>query len=394
MFSSFHGVASTISSVKSLANNERRPCAGCGRTLAFSRILAGLETYEACRVCTQYFCGNCISKAPLLIPQQILHPTYHEQSNLAPWLCHKACRPTAVSYYMMEFREECEKKFKDYVVRYMHGGERQQQFYPLPPPSEDTLKRKALRLAQLAEVVGSVTGYNLYVKTLKYAYYGTEFYKLLMEENLLNALKPIVDNLQMFGVIKGSDHRSWIRVYYLAWKHQLEYKTDPGAPRRGRLAGDAGVLQESCSIELLDLVAAHLPSAQFLYAAPLHAPHSNDDMSAWYLGQLVRRQGWSVLIAETNTRKLPDGRKVPAFCLLARCDAASGKKEAALCVRGTQNASDWSINLNEDPAPFAYCAGSGVDEEYLSVTGYVHRGMHEVIFVTKSRAFYSFLIVP
>ena len=374
MFSSFQGVASTISSVKSLASSERRSCVGCGRTVAYSRILAGLETYEACRVCSQSFCGNCISKAPLLIPHQILHPSYHDQPSVAPWLCHKACRPTAVSYYMMEFREECEKRFKDYVVRYMHGGERQQQFYLLPPPREDTFKRRALRIAQLAEVVGSVTGYNLYVKTLKYAYYGTEFYKLLMEEDLLNALKPIVDNLQTFGVIKSSDHRSWIRVYYLAWKHQLEYKTDPCARSRGR---EAGVLQERCSVDLLDLVAAHLPSAQFLYAAHLHAPHSGDDMNSWYLSQLVRRQGWTVLIAETHTRRLPDGRKTPAFCLLARCDPASGRKEAALCVRGTQSASDWSINLNEDPAPFAYCAGAGVDAEYLSVVGHVHRGMHE-----------------
>jgi hypothetical protein len=130
------------------------------------------------------------------------------------------------------------------------------------------------------------------------------------------------------------------------------------------------------------------------------------------------------LTARTNTTKLPDGRRCPAFALALRChrpptpdlDSRSNSgeekrrdpagtagrvvREALLVIRGTTEAQDWSINMEEAPVPFAYIptrttppprtdAATGADTDATTdattaatgaggeVHGHVHAGMHK-----------------
>lgn len=142
---------------------------------------------------------------------------------------------------------------------------------------------------------------------------------------------------------------------------------------------------------------------------------------SWYLSCLIARQGWTLLTARTDTTKLPDGRRCPAFALALRChrpptpdldsrrnsgeekrrDPAGGAgrvvREALLVIRGTTEAQDWSINMEEAPVPFVYIptrttppprsdaatAGAGTDATTAAtgtggeVQGHVHAGMHK-----------------
>jgi len=335
-----------------------------------------------CRVCDGIFCDKtCSKELELDIPKELLHPSRHESFNKGEKqqsvVCDETCAERVREWHMAAWKAEFKAQCNTIFLEFIEADGKHKKTFKEPGQTEDTLKQKALRVAQVAEYAAGVAGLGFYYTALKYAYYGREFYSLILKEDVVNALTPVVENLKEFKVLKSnSDYKALIYLYYLGCKHELERKIDPTIEFKGHELGDEGIISHNCPGEILDDLAEYLPAAQFLYASRLQKPYHSNEWSCWYLCELTKRQGWTVLVCVNDSKKLPNGTKVPAFALLARTNSSTGEKEALLIVRGTHQAMDWSINLSEEPHSFTYKAGS-LTSSLSPVSGFVHKGMYE-----------------
>jgi hypothetical protein len=351
----------------SVAAYDAAYCSKCESSISNAQVALGLQTYEQCRICGFKFCGKCISKEAMTIPNDALIPEFRGKENVVPWLC-ESCRTVANDLWMQEFRATFWKDTELRLEQFLASEQIIHMFFDLPKPSEDTYKRKAERLAQIAEAAAEISGYRMYFQALKYAYYSKELYQLLIAGDILNMLGPVIAELDRLGA-RSMGTKGVLQLYYLSCQHKLETKIDPA--KEYVAFTDQGhktephLLSADCSEELLDRIGRHLDFGQFLYIACLPAPHNGNDWSSWYLTKLVRRSGWTVIACVNETTKLKNDRKCPSFALLARCQG--DVKEAVLVVRGSKSVMDWSINLNEDPTEFTYYKGAGIGEPVLGV---------------------------
>jgi hypothetical protein len=266
--------------------------------------------------------------------------------------------------------------------------------------------------------VADFTGFTLTIKAMKYAYYSSELFNLLISSDIYLVLNPLIENLKQYGI---DGPTAILNLYYLSCKHQLEhkqfryqtsyYRRPPALPpkdgtsRRRRPIHDTkkGVLSYDCPNEVVEYVSRYLSAAQWLYNSSLPAPHSSNEWSSWYLSRLVSRQKWTLLMCVNETTKLPNGNKCPAFALLARItssedreeegealgsnnpskeaahDAQGEKKEAILVVRGSASTMDWSINFQETLELFPYRYYSFEENEVKSVDGHAHSGFAQSV---------------
>ena len=288
------------------------------------------------------------------------------------WLCNK-CKPECDKIWLKEFQDNIHGKYDSIIDTYFYNDGRYQVFFHIPSIQEDNAKRKALRAVQVAEYGFAMAGYDAIFKVAKYAYYGREIYNTLIKAELLSVMKPIIDNLKIYGV-KTDDYMTPLYLYYLSCKHQAIFNKDPGYESRGHSANDPGIIHEKCPTDLLDYAGKYLGAAQLLYIAHLHEPHHTNEWSSWYLTKLTSRQQYTVIMCQNETSLLRNGTKCPAFALLAKTSGA--EKEVQLIIRGTHQVMDWSINLNEDPVLIPYANGKS-REAIQIIEGWIHRGMYE-----------------
>jgi hypothetical protein len=144
-----------------------------------------------------------------------------------------------------------------------------------------------------------------------------------------------------------------------------------------------GVLASDCPLHVLEYISRFISPAQWLYTAVLPAPHDNNDWSSWYLSNMIKHQGWSLLMNINDTTKLPDGKKCPAFAIVARTqrDPKNPKlilhKEAMLVIRGSQSTMDWSINFEEELMEMSFSYRPMTSPSNLQhVMGYAHKGIY------------------
>lgn len=220
---------------------------------------------------------------------------------------------------MQEFRKEITSRFEDYVNIYMSDEEKQHFFFHIPKETpEDTAYRKALRMIHIAGAVAGLSGYAMAYNAVKYAYYSSELVNILTEGGILGILNPLLDSLKQCGLsITGPT--AILRLYYLGCYHTLQAKMDC-SPRRLLYTADCpGVLFPECPLPVLEYVSSYLSAAQWMYMSSLPPPHQDADWGSWYLGQIIRRQGWTLLMCVNESSKIPDGSKCPAFALVTRC---------------------------------------------------------------------------
>lgn len=300
-----------------------------------------LTNQNTCRCCCRLFCNACIAKSAVNVPNHLLDITFQNKNTLTPpdrqFLCLHRCTPRVVNWCMQEFRKEITARFDDYVNIYMTEEERQHFFFNIPKESpEDTAYRKALRMIHIAGVVAGFSGYAMTYNAVKYAYYSSELVNILTEGGILGILNPLMESLKECGMgITGPT--ALLRLYYLGCYHTLQAKIDTS--RRSLLyeADKPGVLFSECPLPVLEYVNAYLSAAQWMYMSSLPPPHHDTDWGSWYLSQIIRRQGWSLLMCINDSSKIPDGSKCPAFALVTRCfrtpsTSSSGNNDGELLV--------------------------------------------------------------
>lgn len=252
------------------------------------------------------------------------------------YLCTKRCTPKMMHRVMELFRDEIneqfESHFNDFII---HEPRRSRCYFPFPANiPEDTTYRQALRMAQIAVVVADFTGFSLTLKAVKVMAVGSELMNVLVKGDVLPMLSPLLESLKGHGI---DGPTALLRLYYLGCAHtmrslqraqvsklqlyyqpQLPYPQQVDAQPSDATVGQTGVLLSRCPPAVIDYVCQYISAAEWLYVACLPSPHDTMEWSTWYLGRLVRRQHWSVLMCLHDTTKLPDGLKAPAFAVLCR----------------------------------------------------------------------------
>jgi hypothetical protein len=416
-------------------------CANCGDQF---NIIVNYSYH--CRMCNQTFCPKCLEMSKFPIPNRLLFkykdekeekeestPTEGKESTtpvssatkekeLKPrYLCKAKCLPEATIYCMNLFRSNMEEKFYPILSNYLESHSQYHDYFPIESISspKDTSYRQTLRIVQVVEQVSNYVGWGTVIKTMKYAYYSSELYKLLISSDIYLVLEPLMENLKGYGI---DGPTALLNLYYLCCKHQLEYKQFryQTSYYRKKIAFrnitpemnvKTGILSYDCPYEVIDYVSRYVSAAQWLYNSYLPAPHNGNEWSSWALSRQVSRQKWSVLMCINETTKLPNGNKCPAFALLARnnsClennggeqgedwnsssnssntnsnnnihkkagtgDDEGERKEALLIIRGSSSTLDWSINFQESLELYSYQYYDFTDNEVKTVDGHAHSG--------------------
>ncbi len=282
-----------------------------------------LTSQNTCRMCCKIFCNSCIGKTAVNVPNHYLDITFQNKTAHAQperqYLCLHRCTPRVINACMHAFRKEITSRFEEYVNSFLSDEQKQHFFFNIPEASpEDTAYRKALRMIHIAGVVAGMTGYAMTYNAVKYAYYSSELVNILTEGGILGILTPLLESLKECGIgITGPT--AMMRLYYLGCYHTLQSKIDNS--RRSALYEShlPGVIYSECPLAVLEYVNGYLSAAQWMYLSSLPPPHQDNDWGSWYLSQIIRRQGWSLLMCINDSTKIPDGSKCPAFALVTRC---------------------------------------------------------------------------
>lgn len=340
-----------LSAKKYLEDSAKSATSGADQLLTHtSRIMSTVKVYEnchicqaqisvlgnyltsqnTCRMCCKLFCNSCIAKSSVNVPNHLLDISFQSKTaHVQPerqFLCLKRCMPRVVHACMQAFRNEITARFEDYLNIFLSDERAQHFFFCIPKESpEDTAYRKALRMIHIAGVVAGMSGYAMTYNAVKYAYYSSELVNILTEGNILGILTPLLESLKQCG-LGFSGPTAVLRLYYLGCYHTLQAKVDTS--RRSLLyeADKPGVIYPECPQAVLEYVNSYLSAAQWQYMSALPPPHQDNDWGSWYLSQIIRKQGWSLLMCINDSSKIPDGSKCPAFALVTRCfEAADGE---------------------------------------------------------------------
>eukprot|EP01040_Poterioochromonas_malhamensis_P005389 gene5389-5781_t len=353
---------------------------------------------HTCRICNQAFCSNCLEQSAFPIPSAILYNESNRgsmkkeqqealnKSDKVQYLCKEKCLPFAIEYSMNLFQETMKEKLLKILFSYIESNYQYQEYFPRPiSRTEDTALRQATRVAQIAEVVATLTGFSFPVKALKYAYFSTELVNALISADLFKALNPLLEKLKLYGI---NDPSAILYLYYLGCKHTLEYKQNFLLNKDAAYSlTQTGVLMSECPVEAIEYVSRYISAAQFLYSSVLPPPHNDNDWSSWYLSKMISRQKWTLLMCVNEATKLPNGKKCPAFAIIARDESYlfdgedakknhdNHKKEALLIIRGSVSTMDWGINFQDTHDPYTYSYYSPVERKIITVEGYGHSGI-------------------
>jgi len=302
----------------------------CSKCNAQVNVLGNyLTSQNQCRMCSKLFCNACIAKSSVNVPNHLLDITFQNKTAHAQperqFLCLHRCTPRVINACMLAFRKEITCRFEDYVNAFLEEEKKQHFFFPIPSASpEDTAYRKALRMIHIAGVVAGMTGYAMTYNAVKYAYYSSELVNILTEGGILSILTPLLESLKECGIgISGPT--ALMRLYYLGCYHTLQSKIDTTSRSLLYTSDKTGVLYSECPLAVLQYVNSYLSAAQWMYLSSLPPPHQDNDWGSWYLSQIIRRQGWSLLMCINESTKIPDGSKCPAFALVTRCVGGDGE---------------------------------------------------------------------
>ena len=121
------------------------------------------------------------------------------------------------------------------------------------------------------------------------------------------------------------------RLYYLACEEQLRIKTKETSSTNNQNKESTVAPQE-----LLDYIARHTPIAQWMYMTKLPAPRHKENWTSWYYQQLVKKDGYILLIAKNESGQ-KFGTKMPAFSVLVKKNDNNEEEpgELLIVVRGS-----------------------------------------------------------
>jgi hypothetical protein len=393
----------------------------CKKNISLATFYGNKTSSNKCKKCCKLFCSVCITKSSFKVPGFLLdvefHPPmgkkYDDTYQLLCAPCMERAQLEAIEIFLKEMNETYGPNLEKYVSATANASttEVPQYFFPMPSDESDSRTRQAMRFAHMADVVKDVVGIKLVVNVAKFGYAGKQLMDLVIGADAKALLTPLMDALALYGITGPT---ALARCYYLSCKHNLDTKLLSAhaieSTIRGTFAESAertGAASSStipdlvaglgfaaaaaacrneylgpCPLSLIQYLSDYASIAQWLYLSEVPNPRSGNDWSSWYLSQLIRQRGWTLLMCINETTKLPSGAKVPAFCVVARTSPSnvtnpnnpSGlHREAMLVVRGSKSSMDWAINMEESTVPLQYHCGSPAGSV---VTGQAHKGIY------------------
>ena len=126
-------------------------------------------------------------------------------------------------------------------------------------------------------------------------------------------------------------------VFYLSAEHNLQRMSGSGdAALRGLLSSPS---VRVCPNAELDRVGCCLDKAQWLYSTTIPGIHETQPWTEWFLSRVLLREGWTLVGCNLHNARAPlcdlaNPVIAPCFALAVRV-LPGGKREAALCIRGT-----------------------------------------------------------
>eukprot|EP00603_Paraphysomonas_imperforata_P006995 CAMPEP_0114424922 /NCGR_PEP_ID=MMETSP0103-20121206/6954_1 /TAXON_ID=37642 ORGANISM="Paraphysomonas imperforata, Strain PA2" /NCGR_SAMPLE_ID=MMETSP0103 /ASSEMBLY_ACC=CAM_ASM_000201 /LENGTH=672 /DNA_ID=CAMNT_0001593711 /DNA_START=38 /DNA_END=2053 /DNA_ORIENTATION=+ len=352
--------------------DDGNTCRSCGKVLSTTLAMTNISTLHACCTCGLMCCNDCLMESPGEIPDELwAHPTLKKEAyKKKVKFCKNKCRDRLFAFWMKQFADENREKYLEALHFFLRNGAETFPTLSKPKGLEDSKLRKAMRMMVLAEYAAEAVGYDIYLKALKLFAAGGGMMGILLQNNYVAMMYPLMGLLKDFGI---TGPNGLLRVFYYASSIELYRKLNFDSVLEGHRAGDIGVIAEKCPMDILDYVGRYAAPAQWLYSAKLPEPHDEDDWTSWYLSRIVSKDGWS-LVAVSPSASVHFGAKCPAFALVVRQHPVTNKPEAILAIRGTQSAVDWSINVDDKMVPYTYHSGQYGEK---AVQGSVHKAMME-----------------
>ncbi|RYH22429.1 hypothetical protein EON65_19255 [archaeon] len=263
----------TLSSLSNLVYTGA--CHGCTQNISMVNTLTRVTK---CRICAQCFCSSCIKKSACPVPFELVHDAFKPKGQTAPTLVQpqpvcSPCMPLVIDNIMEQFRRDMDVKYCRNIAAYLQNPRKTHDFFPLPTQTpEDTRYRQLLRFVLVAEVVASFTKASMAFKAVKFAYQGNVLINILVQNDILFVLQPVMEALHKHGIVTSPS--ALLRLYYLGCKHTLLSKIDTSLRSSRYTPMQRGVLASACPVSVLDYVNTYVSAAQFLYIAKLPPPHS------------------------------------------------------------------------------------------------------------------------
>ena len=370
---------------------HKEVCRDCGKSLSvgqYTGISYG-RSYTTCVVCNSKFCNDCIHKSICPVPDSMWHPDIAKTDDMTGCVCREHGRKAVTIYIIEQSKAWCDKN--DARIHNFINGVAVED---ITKPSIFSQSGVGYRLTMLATTVASYAGYDRYVKLIKYAMMGKAVLALLLDNNVLGLLAPLMPLLKDFNVASPQD---MLTLYYLGCNSELQRKLSPNGEHMGHFQGDIGVLEcgepqpvESAQTDAhadtdrsggllaqyLDILSTYAAPAQWLYSSVLPRPHDGIEWSTWYFSRVIAHEGWTLLASHCKSQKLPDATPVPAFALVAReglpVSGGGARREAILVIRGSKSPTDWQINIHSSTTRLMYRAGPRGE---TCVADSVHTGM-------------------
>lgn len=298
--------------------------------------------------------------------ERLWHPDVKRPESGIGIICDNHLRKVIVAQ-ILQLHSEAAVRYIETVKSYINGN----PIKVLDKPALYSESAMVMRITKLACHVASYTGYSAYAKAVKYAMMGRAALGLLLNKDVTKMILSLMPLLEEFNLKTPND---MLCVYYLGCKSELQRKHQPDIDRTTKI----GVRLVQSPDTIVDLLGQHVAHANWLYVAQLPPPHDATEWATWYLSRIIAGDGWQLAAANIDSTELQDGSLCPAFALTVRktpdfnAKNNEGKAEALLVIRGSQNLTDWRINVTRKVTSFSY--RSGIDGAGV-VTGGVHSGM-------------------
>ena len=361
----------------------------CGKTIMIT------SSHHVCVMCSVMCCSECERQVPGdFVPEERFNDPAKAKAakdGTKQYVCRGSCWDICAKIRSEEFQsyhsEDMAKKTDQFMSRECRD------FYPRPGASEDSSKDKMYRGMIMTHMLAD----NLGVWQLKYGIValqavisGQTLFDLIMNPDVRALVGPILTQLQALKLDKATD---MITLYYLACKHGLLGKSDPGEEPAYFKHGQAGVLSAEAPLGLLDWIGDYMGAASLLYMSRLHKPHSGNEWSEWYLSRIVKDEGWKVLRCENEAQQLLFDQSIcPGFAVLVRDEHESKShrgvvgakpqqcvREVLISIKGTTSGADWGINIDEAPVPFTYFSAPGEPGLTCVLHGGMYRGVQSIL---------------
>ena len=269
-------------------------CQVCDTHISTTLVVAKMKELIRCSVCGLKCCSECYTNSTEPIPDHLWHPSITEKpsTGLGPY-CTLFCRAKLVDLWLTKSCAMLRQDFFDTLELYLSFSKIEKISKPFA--TSDGHLRKGKRILTLAGYAADVIGYKKYIKLITYVAEGHGVLSLLLQNDFVSLLYPLMELLEGFG-IQGPE--GLLRVWYYACHCELQRKMDVDCELRGLGLGEeagvdeklpVGVLASSCPQSLLHYTGQYMGPSQWLYSAMgLPDPHGSEEWTRWYVNGVLK----------------------------------------------------------------------------------------------------------